>query len=307
MTALSGVIRDPSGLPADFAVSALPACAGPTGVLLCPPDHFDVVDVKNRHMEGAAGTVDRAAAHAQWAALAGAFRQAGMRVAVVNAVDGCEDMVFCANQTFTGPGPDGAPTCMLSHMRHASRRREVPTFEAWFRGAGYRVIDPVPEAVLCEGGGDLLWHPGRRLIWAGHGFRTSVEAHDAVAAAFGVPVISLALGDDRFYHLDTCLCALDERTALIVPSAFDAAGLALIRGGFERVIEVDDGEAVTALACNAAAFPGGGVVVDERAVGTIRLLEELGKRPIPVDTGEFLKSGGSVFCMKQFLFDAPTG
>ena len=58
----------------------------------------------------------------------------------------------------------------------------------------------------------------------------------------------------------------------------------------------------TALACNAAAFPGGAVVIDRRAERTIRALGRRGFRVTEVDTGEFLKSGGSVFCMKQLLF-----
>jgi len=302
MAAAFGVIRDGGALPASFDVLALPAMRGPDGVLLCPPDHYDVVDVKNPHMAAALGTVDTALARRQWEALGDAFAAAGMRVESIAPVDGCEDMVFCANQTLTGRGADGAPVCLLSRMRHASRRREVPAFEAWFRAAGYRVADPFPAEAICEGGGDLLWHPGRRLIWAGHGYRTSADAHELVAAELGARVFSLQLRDDRFYHLDTCLCPLDECTALIVPDAFDDAGRALIERGFERVIEADDAEAVSALACNAAVFEGG-IVIEERAVRTIALLRELGHRVLTVDTGEFLKSGGSVFCMKQLLFD----
>ena len=31
-------------------------------------------------------------------------------------------------------------------------------------------------------------------------------------------------------------------------------------------------------------------------------LADAGYDPVPVDTGEFLKSGGSVFCLKQFVY-----
>lgn len=302
MSDVSGVIRDPGAIPAQFDVQTLPTMRGPDGVLLCPPDHFDVVDVKNPHMAQAVGTVDTALARRQWEALADAFRAVGLRVETIGPVDDCEDMVFCANQTFTGRGVDDASVCLLSHMRHTSRRREVPAFAAWFREAGYRVEAPFPADALCEGSGDLLWHPGRRLIWAGHGFRTGPEAHAVVAEAFDVPVLALTLRDDRFYHLDTCLSPLDETTALIVANAFDDVGRALIERVFERVVEVDDDEAVSALACNAAVFDGG-IVIDERAVRTVALLRELGHHVLTVDTGEYLKSGGSVFCMKQLLFD----
>jgi N-dimethylarginine dimethylaminohydrolase len=273
--------------------------APPRAVLLCPPDHFDVVDRKNPFMD-ATRPVDRAAARAEWEALCDAFRDAGMEIELVAPTPGCEDMVFAANQTFPGLDADGNRICLLSHMRHASRRREVPAYADWFAGHGYSVVDRVPEGVLFEGGGDALWHPGRRFIWAGHGARTAIEAHATLAEVFGAPVGSLRLEDERFYHLDTCLCALDERTALWFPGAFDEEGRALLARGFEELIEVDEEEAAGAFACNAAAFPSGAVVIDRRAARTIAKLARY--RVIPVDTGEFLKSGGSVYCLKQYVY-----
>jgi N-dimethylarginine dimethylaminohydrolase len=261
-----------------------------------------VVDVKNPFMEGRAGTVDRALARAQWEALAAAFREAGMAVETVEPLAGCEDMVFCANPTLTGLDASGKPLCLLSRMTHESRRREVPAFARWFGAKGWRVVDPLPQGCRFEGGGDGLWHPGRRLLWAGHGPRSDEAAHAAAGRAFGAEVVSHRLVDARFYHLDTCLCALDAGTALVFPGAFDARSLDAIRLRFPHVIEADEEEAVGALACNAAAFPGGAVVIDRRAGRTIRALEGRGFRVIAVDTGEFLKSGGSVYCMKQLLF-----
>jgi len=270
----------------------------PRAVLLCPPDEYDVVDVKNPHMEDAVGTVDRARARRQWEALRDAFTGIGVRVETIDPVPGCEDMVFCANQTLTVPGEK---VCVLSHMRFESRRREVPAFARWFEERGYRVLDPFAETTLFEGAGDALWHPRRRVLWAGHGFRTGPEAHAVLAAALGVPVVSLALEDERFYHLDTCLCPVDEQTALVFPGAFPPADLDRLRGAFPRLIEVDEDEAVHAFACNAAAFFGTTVVIEARARRTAARLEGLGYRVVAVDTSEFLKSGGSVFCLKQFL------
>lgn len=274
----------------------------PLGVLVCAPDHFDVLDVKNAHMAAAVGTVDRGLARDQWESLLAAFERVGLAVHRIEPTDACEDMVFCANQTFTGVDAGGRGVCVLGHMRHASRRREVPAFEAWFRDRGDAVLDPVPDDCAFEGGGDALWHPGRRLIWAGHGFRTDPPAHAALADALGAPVASLALVDEHSYHLDTCLCLLDEGTALVRTAAFDDDGLALIRRLVPRVVEADEGEAATALACNAAAVGDGGVVIDSRAGRTIAQLADLGYDVVPVDTGEFLKSGGSVFCLKQWLY-----
>jgi N-dimethylarginine dimethylaminohydrolase len=273
----------------------------PHGVLMCPPDHFAVVDVKNPFMAGREGTVDADRARAQWEELSAAFRDAGLGVETLDPLPGLEDMVFAANQTFPGLGPKGERICLLSRMRHASRRKEVPAYARWFQAHGYDVRDAVPEGVLFEGCGDAFWHPGRRSIWAGFGFRSDRTAHDVLAETFEAEVFSLRLVDERFYHLDTCLCPLDEKTALLFGGAFDAAGREKIGESFAELLGVDEEEAVGAMACNATAFRST-VVIDRRAARTIGRLRERGYRVLPVDTGEFMKSGGSVFCLKQFLY-----
>ena len=274
----------------------------PAGVLLCPPDHFDVVDVKNPCMEGRAGSVDRDLAHRQWDALRAAFAGAGATVEVVEAEPGREDMVFAANPTLTGLDSNGRRVCMLGRMRHESRRAEVAAYAAWFAERGYEIVDPLPEGILFEGGGDAIHHPNKPLIWAAYGPRTDFEAHEHIARAFDRSVVSLPLVDERFYHLDTCLCALDATTALWYPAAFATLAQNALRGAFETLIEVDEEEATGAMACNAAAFDSRTVVIDQRAVRTIVALEEAGFRTVAVDTGEFLKSGGSVYCLKQFVW-----
>jgi N-dimethylarginine dimethylaminohydrolase len=269
---------------------------------MCPADHFDVVDVKNPHMEGMAGTVDRDLARVQWGAVRSAFEHAGYRVETLSPTPGCEDMVFAANQTFPGLDAAGRRICLLSRMKHASRQREVPAYAAWFHAHGYELFDSVPDGCTFEGCGDALWHPGRRLIWAGHGHRTDLAAHRVLADAFGAKVLSLRLVDPRFYHLDTCLCPLDQRRALVFPPAFDEGARSALEAGFDELIEVGEDEALRGFGCNATALSCGTVVIDQRAAGTAARLGELGYRVVRVDTGEFLKSGGSVFCLKQFVY-----
>jgi len=153
-----------------------------------------------------------------------------------------------------------------------------------------------------EGGGDALWHPGRALLWGGYGFRTDPEAYEAVSESFGVPVLRLHLRSDTFYHLDTSLCPIDERTALVYPPAFDDRGMALIRGIFEDVIACGRDEAEEHFACNAAALAGRRVIIQSGAPATTQALRARGFQVHEVDTSEFMKSGGSVYCMKQFVF-----
>ena len=53
---LTGVYERAANLPSDFSVAALPAMPYPRGVVLCPPDYFDIVDVKNPFMAGKEGS-----------------------------------------------------------------------------------------------------------------------------------------------------------------------------------------------------------------------------------------------------------
>jgi N-dimethylarginine dimethylaminohydrolase len=150
--------------------------------------------------------------------------------------------------------------------------------------------------------GDALWHPGRYLLWGGYGFRTDRAAYDVIAERLDVTVLALHLSDPDFYHLDTCLSPLDETTALYVSAAFDDDALALIELGFETLIEVPDQEARTLLAGNAHSPDGTHVLIQEGCTETNRRLRAAGYEPVELATDEFLKAGGSVFCMKQMYW-----
>jgi N-dimethylarginine dimethylaminohydrolase len=265
------------------------------GVLLCPPDHFDVVDVKNAFMKGQAGKVDPARAREQWDALAATFRAIGLEVETMPATPGCEDMVFCANPSFAGVNAGGRKVAVLSLMKHPSRQREVLAHRAWFSAHGYDVIE---SPVLFEGCGDACWHPGKRAIWGGYGQRSAVEAYPFLEVVFGVKALTLELKTD-FYHLDTCFCPLDGKTVLYYPKAFTRAGVALIEKHFPRRIEAGEADARERFACNAAAF-GRHVVLQRGSTALEGRLRDAGFEVHPVETGEFLKSGGSVYCMKQW-------
>lgn len=300
--AAAGVHATVASLPPGFSPASVRPMPLPRRVLMCPPDHFDVVDVKNPFMEGQVGRVRRDAARREWEDLKAVFERIGLDVGVVPATPGCEDMVFCANPSFPGLDAAGQRVAVLSHMRHPSRRREVPAFDAWYRAQGYRVEDLVPKDTVFEGCGDALWHPGRALVWGGHGDRTSPAAYPALARRFDAPVLALELSVPPFYHLDTCLCLVDERTALAHLPALQPEGVALLRHVVERVVEVDADEASRCMACNAAAFLGRHVVIQRGAVRTAAALRRLGYEVHEVETAEFMKSGGSVFCLKMQVF-----
>ena len=80
--------------------------AEPSGVLMCPPDHFQVLAVKNPYMARHVGDVNRDKAKRQWEDLVAAFTAVGLSgVSIIPATPGLEDMVFAANSSLAGTRP----------------------------------------------------------------------------------------------------------------------------------------------------------------------------------------------------------
>lgn len=285
-----------------FSIKNCASMPDPAAVLMCPPEHFDVVDVKNPFMSGQVGSVNKALARKQWDEVRSAFENAGKAVKLIDPVPGLEDMVFCANQTMVGLTPKMERVCILGQMRHSSRRREVPAFAEFFKSQGYKVVKLKDDTALFEGGGDALWHPGKRLLWGGHGFRSDPGVYDQVSEVFDTPVIALKLANERFYHLDTCFCPLTPEAVLIYPSAFDAASLELILKIFPVVLTANETEAVRGMACNAAIVDSKTAIVQRGSSSVARHMSVMGLKVVEVDTSEFIKSGGSVYCMKMSVY-----
>jgi len=270
-------------------------------VLLCPPTFFDVVDQKNPYMSKDS-VVDRLKARSQWENLSTALQQNGCEIEVIDPVEGLEDMVFAANQIFVGHKDGYGKFAVPSRMVFESRHREVPFYVDWFRRHDYRLIELDFGQDYLEGHGDLLWHPDGSRIYAGYGFRSTRGGIDKFAAAMAqmsIPVVPLELIDRYCYHLDTCLCPLNNDAALIFAGAFSADALAAVHNHWKRVHLLDAEEAHR--------FMGNGIVLNGRYITphiTPQLEEILKKEgliPTVVDTSEFEKAGGSCFCMKAFL------
>lgn len=270
-------------------------------VLVCPPNYFDVIDQKNPYMS-LTRAVDRVKARTQWENLCSVLQQNGCEIETINPVEGLEDMVFAANQLFVGQKSGHGKFVVPSRMVHPSRQREVPLYIEWCRAHDYRVIEIDYGEDFLEGHGDLLWHPDGSRIYGGYGFRSTrggVEKFSTAMTKMAIDVIPLELIDPYCYHLDTCLCPLNDDAALIFAGAFSADALASVHKHWTRIhlLNVDE----------AHAFMGNGIVVkgcyitprSSRQLEAI--LQQEGLHPVVVDTSEFEKAGGSCFCMKTFL------
>src|SRR5690625_316904 len=95
---------------------------------------------------------------------------------------------------------------------------------------------------------------------------------------------------------------LNEKSVLIWPGGFNEEGPGLSRTFFDTVIEVNKEEAEKLLAANAVSPDGKHVLIQRGCTDTNQKLKRAGFTVLEVDTDEFLKSGGSVFCMKLFYW-----
>ena len=295
----------------DFDIKDIPSRQEPTKVLMCTPDCFDVVDVKNPHMNGNAGHVNKSKAQEQWHAIKLFYQllvTAGHleKYCEIEGAVGCEDMVFAANQTLPWQFKDGSKKVILSKMKHPSRQKEVPFFKKLFSDKGYEILE-LKNTQHFEGMGDTIPHPGKHLLYGGYGHRTEVNAYEEISQLLDVKIVLLELVDEKFYHLDTCFLPLDEETVMIYKNAFTSDGLLILKKTFKKIIEVPLEEAERGFALNAHVIKDSKsnskhVLIQQGNDFTISQLKALGFIVTETDTSEFMKSGGSVFCMKMMLY-----
>ncbi len=297
----SGVL-DGVGDVRKLSLSAIPTREAHGTAVMVEPRYFDRVYKINPYMEG---SIDRDRARTQWEHLRETLESCADDVRVLDPRETQElvddvtaplasnrpDMVFVANHALPTPTGEGF---VLARMATDERAGEPRHFAAWARRQGYDVA--TAPAATFEGMGDALWHPGRELLWGGYGVRSEREAYDELVDRLDVPLISLELTSEYYYHLDVSLAPLSESTALVQPEAFTDDALAKIAAVFETVLEAPPAESTAALAVNLEVFDGT-VVLGTEAPETTQLLEGAGFDVVTVDTGEFQKAGGSVCCL----------
>ncbi|HMW33864.1 MAG TPA: arginine deiminase-related protein [bacterium] len=289
----------------DFRLADIPERPEPEKLLMCSPDHFNVTEAINNFMTDTAGQmnqVDRPLAFQQWTNIRFLYEALGYRVHTIRGEVGLEDMVFSANQSFPfWDRHQEKPAVIMSNMRKDKRKGEVPYFQSWYRKQGYMIHEL--KGGCFESNGDALWFPEKHLIISGFGstthHRTDLLALEQVARITDGPVVGIELKHPDFYHLNTTLAIIDKDVCLVYPPGVGDHGMAILRLFFKTIIEVSKEEAYAPnFACNAFSPDGEIVFIQGTCVETIHALEKLGKRVIGVDTSEFIKSGGSVFCMK---------
>lgn len=255
-------------------------------LLMCPPDHYGVYYEINPWMS-TARQADHEAAIRQWGALHALIESLGVRVSLLEPVEGLPDLVFTANAGMTF-----RQQALVARFRHPERQGEEPHCRRWFAEHGFEVLD-APAGFAFEGAGDALFCGD--TLYAGYRIRSDAAGHQEIGRLLGVRVIPLELVNQRFYHLDTCFCPLAPGVAIWYPPAFDEYGQRALREYVPQLIAAEPDEAER-FACNA-------VVVGRRVItsdGCPRLhaaLSDRGYEPFATPLGEFIKAGGSAKCL----------
>ena len=250
---------------------------------MTPPTFFTVEYAINPWMDTST-PVDTHLAMNQWETLRQTYKDLGHTVELVEPVAGLPDMVYAANGGLIVDGK-----AVVARFAYPERAGESVAYAEWMGRHGFH---PIETRHVNEGQGDLL--VAGSIVLAGYGFRTDRRAHHEIAAAVGMPLVSLELVDPRFYHLDTALAVLDETTIAYYPPAFTEESRARLLEFFPDAIEVATPDAYV-LGLNAVS-DGLNVVHPAAATGFAGQLCDAGFVPIGVDLSELLKGGGSIKC-----------
>lgn len=272
-------------------------------IIMVSPAHFRVDYAINPFMTDESGQlkqIDTEKAFAQWNILKSLYKELGLSVIEVSPSADHPDMVFTANQLlpFRKKTENGAleTQFVLSHMATTERAGEVLFFKRWAESQNYKTVQ-LPIGPF-EGMGDALWNNDQSQLFLGYGFRTHLQVAEELQKIVDKPVIPLKLVSPHFYHLDTCLALLRPDECAYVKEAFDETSIAVLKKHFTSLIEIPFDEAVGGLACNLFCPDQKTVIIDEVNTGTIARLKDRHYDVKAVDTSEFRKSGGSVFCLK---------
>jgi ornithine aminotransferase len=281
------------------AVSPPKSRDGAPQFLMSPPDFFEVAYAINPWMKPDQWALDAKRltrdALSGWNTLRATYEALGAQVLVKPAAQGWPDLVFTANCAVVLDGK-----AILARYLNSERAGEELHGQRMFEQLRARgEIDAIyhtPEGVYFEGAGDAIFDPVRRLMWMGHGQRSSRAAHHTLEQVFGIPTVPLELADAHYYHLDTALCLLAGGDILYHPGAFTDEGRDQIRAlAGDKLIEAPADDAGH-LAVNAVCI-GRDVVLCHCSDALRSRLEARGYRLHVVPLGSFNRSGGAAYCL----------
>lgn len=274
----------------------------PAKILMCKPVYFEVNYSGNEYMKDNIGKVDNENALKQWSDLKSIYENLGFEVLLIPPVEGLVDMVFTANQSLPFTDENGNKSVVLSKMKNEQRMEEVKYFKEFYHKLGYETYELPDEVKYFESMGDSVIDYERNILFGGYGFRTDENTYEQLANITNFKIVKLHLINPFLYHLDTCLSILNKETAVISENAFDEESLTKLKSHFNNIIYADNDENLKFFICNCHCPDGKNVIVQRGSIKFKEDIKKSGFNLIETETTEFIKSGGSVFCMKLMIY-----
>jgi N-dimethylarginine dimethylaminohydrolase len=265
--------------------------------VMVEPTHFRVDYEINPYMH-LADQPDPALALHEWRTLRSTIERAGGRVDVLEQRPDAPDMVYAMNLGLGLVRPAG-PHVVMSHMRYVQRRMEASSAQPWFEARGFSTSYVGRDGVGAHfEAGDAFPFGGELLV--GYGPRTDELALKHLATDLGISVRGFRIVHPSMYHFDLAFCPLDERRAMVAPSALDPASAEALLALVPEPLVLTEEEELASFATNSIVVPSaeGPTVVMPSCPDRVReQLEDWGFTVELVDVTEFHKGGGSIRCL----------
>ena len=262
--------------------------------VMVEPTHFRVEYVINPFMDPS-DQPDPELAMAQWRTLVATIERLGGTVAALPQRADAPDMVYAMNLGLSLVAEDGTPQVVMSHMRYPQRRMETESAQAWFAEHGFATSYVGRDGVGAHLEAGDAFAFGDALV-VGYGPRTEELALKHLATDLGIRVRGLRITHPGMYHLDLAFCPLDDRRALVCPSALDEASAGALLALVPEPLVLTEEEALTTFCANSIVI-GRNVVMPACPDRVRAQLEEWGFEVVIVDLSEFHKGGGSIRCL----------
>ena len=267
--------------------------------VMVEPTHFRVEYVINPFMDPD-DQPDPARAMAQWRELVATIERCGGTVDALPQRADAPDMVYAMNLGLGLVAEDDTPQVVMSHMRYPQRRMETESAQPWFAERGFATSYVGRDGVGAHLEAGDAFAFGDALV-VGYGPRTEELALKHLASDLGIRVRGLRITHPGMYHLDLAFCPLDERRALVCPSALDEASAAALLAMVPEPLVLTEEEALTTFCANSIVIPqeaGRATVIMPACPDRVRAqLEAWGFEVVILDLSEFHKGGGSIRCL----------
>ncbi|MFM7321028.1 MAG: hypothetical protein ACKO5K_05825 [Armatimonadota bacterium] len=261
--------------------------------LVCPPHHLAPVDGASAWDDGRTSP-DISGAYFEWGSfLQRLTREAGRRVAQVDAVRGAPLMAMASRAGLIRNG-----IAVPSSHRETWRDREAPVFRDTFMSAGF-IVENLPEGVVFAGAADACFDESGTL-WVAYGPDTAQDAHWALADIFGCEMRSLTMASRRFGNLERAFLPLPGGRLLWYPQGFSPQSAESIRTLIPESRRYAVGEAEANLLACASLVAGRHILMPFAMDPTMQWLRDNGFQPeiVPIGHWRFFGAGASSLVLR---------